>query len=250
MTKSFKKRLLEKESMIGTLLTIPSPEIAELMAKSGFDWLFIDMEHSAIGIREAQQMIQAASPHAHCVIRVPGKEEAWIKKALDTGAEGIIIPRVNTVTEAMHAVRFSKYPPQGNRSVGISRAHGYGLDFKSYIKSANDDVALIVQCEDKEAVQNLPKILKVEGIDCIFVGPYDLSGSYGKLGMIEDNEVLSAVETIHKTSVEAGMPLGIFGTKPEVLLAYKKTGFNLVAIGLDAGMLTSAAQNLLQKMQD
>ena len=250
MKTTFRKRLLNKEPMIGTLITIPSPEIAELLSKAGYDWLFIDLEHSAISLVEAQHMIQAASPNTHCVVRVPGNDEIWIKRILDIGAEGIIIPQVNTMEEAKQAVQYTKYPPEGKRSVGIAKAHDYGLDFKHYIENANDDIALIVQCEHKESVKNLPEIINVDGIDCIFVGPYDLSGSYGKLGQVEDTEVVNSIETIHKTCVEAGMPLGIFGTKPETLAAYKKTGFNLIAASVDVIMLNSSVQRNLKVINE
>ena len=234
--------------MVGTLLTTTSPELAELLSKIGFDWLFIDMEHSAIDLQDVQNIIRGAAPNAHCIVRVPGNDEIWIKRVLDTGAEGIIIPQVNTQEEAEKAVQYTKYPPHGSRSVGISRAHGYGVDFKAYTENANTDVALIVQCEHKEAIKNLPKTIKVEGIDCIFVGPYDLSGSYNKLGKTEDTEVLNAIETIQKTCVEAGMPLGIFGTKPENMLAYKKIGFNLIAISTDVLMLSESARKILDTL--
>ena len=246
---AFRKKLKDKKPMIGTLLTTPSPDIAELLSKSGFDWLFIDMEHSAIELQDVQNILRAASPHAHCIVRVPGNDEIWIKRVLDTGAEGIIIPQVNTVEEAEYAVRFAKYPPEGRRSVGISRAHGYGPEFKAYTENANEEVALIIQCEHKEAVKNLPKIIKTKGIDCIFIGPYDLSGSYDKLGQTEDPEVLNAIETTHKTCVEAGMPMGIFGTKPEGLLPYKKTGFNLIAMSTDVLMLHESAKKNLDKIK-
>jgi 2-dehydro-3-deoxyglucarate aldolase/4-hydroxy-2-oxoheptanedioate aldolase len=249
MQTSFKKRLVDKEQMIGTLLTLPSPEIAELLSKAGFDWLFIDMEHSSITLKDAQSMIQAASPNAHCVVRVPGNDEIWLKRVLDIGPAGIIIPQVNTMEQAQYAVKFSKYPPVGKRSAGISRAHGYGLDFARYIEEANDDTAVIVQCEHKESIKNLPEIIGVEGIDCIFVGPYDLSGSYNKLGKVDDTEIINAIETIQKTCVEAGMPLGIFGGKPEAVLPYSKTGFNLIAMGLDVLMLSQSAQYNLKKLK-
>ncbi len=249
MQTSFRKRLLDKEKMIGTLLTLPSPEIAELLSKAGFDWLFIDMEHSSITLKDAQAMIQAASPYAYCIVRVPGNDEIWLKRVLDIGPSGIIIPQVNTMEQAEYVVKFSKYPPMGRRSAGISRAHGYGLDFTRYIEEANEDIAVIVQCEHKESIQNLPKILGVEGIDCIFVGPYDLSGSYNKLGKVDNTEIINGIETIQKTCVEAGMPLGIFGSKPEAVLPYSKTGFNLIAMGLDVLMLNQSAQYNLKKMR-
>ena len=111
---------------MGTLITLSSLETAEIMAKAGFDWLFVDMEHSTLGPPQVQAILQCVGERADCILRVPLNDEIWIKKALDTGAAGILVPQVNTSEEARRAVRYSKYPLQGSRSVGMGRAHGYG----------------------------------------------------------------------------------------------------------------------------
>jgi len=250
MGKSFRQRLIAHEELLGTLLSLPSPEIAELLAKTGFDWLFIDMEHSTIGLKDAQRMIQAAEPNAHSIIRVPGNDEIWIKRCLDTGAEGIIVPQVNTREEAEQAVRFSKYPPQGKRSVGISKAHNYGITFNQYIQDANEEVALIVQCEAQEAIKNLPEILEVEGIDCVFIGPYDLSASMGKTGEVQSPEVVDAITSIQKQCNKKNMPLGIFGGAPEAVKKYKDEEFNLIAVGIDVLMIHNSAKETINKLKE
>ncbi|MFO8235193.1 MAG: aldolase/citrate lyase family protein [Bacteroidales bacterium] len=249
MRTNFRKRLLNKEPMIGTLLTISGTEAAEILSKSGFDWLFIDMEHSAIGLHDAQLMIQAASPNAHCIVRVPGKDEIWIKRVLDIGAEGIIVPQVNTPQEARQVVNFAQYPPEGKRSAGIAKAQGFGTELNQYIENANKDIAIITQCEHKDGVKNLPEIVSIEGIDCIFIGPYDLSGSFNKLGKIDDPEVQEAIETIKKTCHQADMATGIFGTQPDALKEHKKTGISLLALSTDSLMLSGSARQLLNNMK-
>jgi len=250
MKKTFRRRLVNNEKLLGTLLSLPSPEIAELISKSGFDWLFIDLEHSTINVQSAQCMIQAAQSNAHCILRVPGNEEIWIKRCLDTGAEGIIVPQVNTKEEAEYAVRYTKYPPQGKRSVGISKAHNYGITFNQYIQNANDDIALIVQCEAQEAIKNLPEILEVEGIDCVFIGPYDLSASMGKTGKIQSTEVVDAINSIQKQCSKKNMPLGIFGATPEAVKKYKDEGYNLIAVGIDVLMLYNSAKKAINKLKE
>ena len=250
MKQSLRKDLREGKSLTGTLLTLPSPEVAEILAKSGFDWLFIDMEHSAISLQTAQTIIQAASTQSYCVIRCPSNDEAWINRCLDTGADGIIIPQVKTQKEAEYAAHFAKYAPLGGRSVGISRAHGYGMDFNEYMERANEDTALIIQCEHIEAIDNLPSILDVKGIDCVFVGPYDLSASMNKTGQLKDPEVVNAIERISKMASESNMPLGIFGTAPEFVKAYKQKGFNLLTVNADILMLSRSAKDILQKINN
>jgi len=250
MKQSLRKDLREGKSLTGTLLTLPSPEVAEILAKSGFDWLFIDMEHSAISLQTAQTIIQAASTQSYCVIRCPSNDEAWINRCLDTGADGIIIPQVKTQKEAEYAAHFAKYAPLGGRSVGISRAHGYGMDFNEYMERANEDTALIIQCEHIEAIDNLPSILDVKGIDCVFVGPYDLSASMNKTGQLKDPEVVNAIERISKMASESNMPLGIFGTAPEFVKAYKQKGFNLLTVNADILMLSRSAKDVLQDIND
>lgn len=250
MEKAFRKRLINKESLPGTLLSLPNPEIAELLSKSGFDWLFIDLEHSTIDVQSAQHMIQAAQSNAHCILRVPGNEEIWIKRCLDTGAEGIIVPQVNTREEAEQAVRFTKYPPQGKRSVGISKAHNYGITFNQYIQNANDDIALIVQCETQEAIKNLPEILEVKGIDCVFIGPYDLSASMGKTGEVQSPEVVDAIRSIQEQCSKKNMPLGIFGGTPEAVKKYKDEGYNLIAVGIDVLMIYNSAKEIIHQLKD
>jgi 2-dehydro-3-deoxyglucarate aldolase/4-hydroxy-2-oxoheptanedioate aldolase len=250
MKQSLRKDLIEGKSLTGTLLTLPSPEVAEILAKSGFDWLFIDLEHSAISLQTAQTIIQAASSQSYCVIRCPSNDEAWINRCLDTGADGIIIPQVKTQKEAEYAAHFAKYAPLGGRSVGISRAHGYGMTFNEYMERANEDTALIIQCEHIEAIDNLPAILEVEGIDCVFVGPYDLSASMNKTGQLKDPEVVNAIERIRKMASESNMPLGIFGTAPEFVKAYKEKGFNLLTVNADTLMLSRSAMDVLQNIND
>ena len=151
---SFADRIRAGKRLIGTIVSLPSPEIAELLANTGFDWLFIDAEHGAFAPNDAQKMLQAAAD-CPCAIRVPTGDDVWIKKALDIGAAGIIVPQVGSAEQAQQIVNSCKYSPDGNRSVGISRAHLYGLEFEDYLKSANQRTAVILQAETSAAVDNI-----------------------------------------------------------------------------------------------
>mgnify|MGYP006291653217 FL=1 len=249
MAQSFRKQLTEGKTLYGTLVTIPSPTVAEILAQSGFDWLFIDMEHSSISLQDAEGMIRASNNKAYSIIRCPSNDEAWIKRCLDTGADGIILPRINSKKEAEDAVRCAKYPPIGERSVGITRAHGYGMQFNEYMRRANEDVALILQCEHIDGVRELPDIARTEGVDAIFVGPYDLSASMNKTGKVDDPEVKDAINQISETCKKEEMPLGIFGTTPEAVKPYRQNGFTLLAVGVDSMMLAIQAKHLLEQLK-
>jgi len=249
MEPSFRKKLIDGECLTGTLLTLPNPQIAEILALAGFEWLFIDMEHSSISLSQAEEMVRAAGLRAYTVIRCPLNDEAWIKRCLDTGANGIILPRVNSKEEAEYAVRCAKYPPIGGRSVGITRAHGYGMQFNEYMQRANEDIALILQCEHIDGVRELPDIITTEGVDAIFVGPYDLSASMNKTGKVNDREVKEAIEQIRETCLHQEMALGIFGTTPEAVEPYRQNGFTLVAVGVDSVMLANQAKHLTGQLK-
>jgi len=242
MKNDFCTRLRNNDVLIGTIITIPATEVTEIVSEIGFDWLFVDTEHSSFNARGAQTVLQAAGERCPCVIRVPANDEVWIKKALDIGADGIIAPQVNSAEEAQRIVQMCKYPPLGRRGVGIGRAHKYGLRFKEYMQSANDKIAVILQAETVHAVKNISAIAKVPGIDAVFVGPYDLSASLGKMGQLTDNEVREAIAAVTAGCKNAGMRLGIFADSAESAEPYIQQGYTLIAIGTDALHLASGAQ--------
>lgn len=245
-----KKKLHRGDRLIGTIISIPSPEISEIYANSGFDWLFIDLEHSALSVRDAQLIIQSISMRTECVIRVPSNDEIWIKKALDIGASGIIIPQIKTAEEAKKAIRFCKYPPQGIRSVGIARAQGYGKKFQEYVDNANDDIAVIIQIEHIDAVRNIEEIIQVKGIDCLFLGPYDLSASMGKVGLTTDAEVQKAIKHVKKNAETANIPMGIFGPTADAVQSYVQTGYTLIAVGIDTMLIQKMAKEIVENWKN
>ncbi|MBK9391122.1 MAG: hypothetical protein IPN68_13370 [Bacteroidetes bacterium] len=185
-----------KKTMIGTLLSISAPQVAEIIAMSGFDWVLIDMEHSAISLESVQNAIQIMEGKIQTIVRVPSNDEVWIKRILDTGCDGILVPMVNSAEEAKRVVQASKYPLEGRRSVGLSRAHKYGAIFKDYVENANRDLVIMIQCEHKEAVRNFDDILEVRGIDSVFIGPYDLSASMGLTGQLTHPDVAAAIQEV------------------------------------------------------
>jgi 2-keto-3-deoxy-L-rhamnonate aldolase RhmA len=249
MIADFRKRLKKKDTLIGTIVSVPSPAIAEILSDAGFDWLFIDGEHGALEIGDIVGILQAVGHRTPCIVRVPSAQEVFIKKVLDLGSAGIIAPQVNTAGEAADVVRWSRYAPSGSRGVGLARAHGYGFGFKDYLQSANDRVTVIVQVESALAVQNIDEISKVEGIDAILLGPYDLSASFGKMGLIDDPVVVDAIGKVTQSCLSAGIPLGYFGVTAEAIQPYIDRGYTLIAGGVDTLFLGSAARKMLSELR-
>lgn len=245
MTANFRQRLRNHETLIGTLVTLPSPSSSEILASLGFDWLFIDAEHAPLSMGEIQSILQASQRLCPCLVRIPANTEVFIKQALDVGASGIIAPLVNSADEARQIVRFAKYPPAGARSVGLARAHGYGQTFKSYLASANSELSVVVQIEHIEGVRNIESILSVEGIDAVFLGPYDLSSSLGLPGEIEASEVQTAISQVKAACNSAKMPLGVFTINSAGAKPFIDQGYSLLAVSTDTCLLAEAAKNVL-----
>ncbi len=163
---SFRKRLLDGELLYGTAITLGCSEVPELLANLGYDWLFIDAEHAPLDYRTVLGLLQASGKECPGVIRLADHQEVSIKKALDIGAAGIIVPQVNTADQARNIVRYAKYPPQGARGIGPARANMYGYTFEGSVKSANQETAVLVQAEHKDVLENIEEIVKVGGSGC------------------------------------------------------------------------------------
>ncbi|SVC99141.1 uncharacterized protein METZ01_LOCUS351995, partial [marine metagenome] len=191
-----KSELLSKLS-IGSWIQIGHPAIAEIMASAGFDWLVVDLEHSAITLREAEDLIRVIDLKGVVpLVRLSSNNPEQIKRIMDAGSHGVIVPMVNTPEEAEMAVASVKYPPVGRRSFGLARAQGYGVRFEDYLAWQRENSLVIVQIEHINAVNCLESILSVEGVDAYFVGPYDLSGSLGIPGQFDHPEFLEAMDRI------------------------------------------------------
>ena len=249
MKQTCRNRLLSGKTMIGTVVTLPCPQIAEILALAGFDWLWIDAEHSPMQMGEIQGILQTVEERCACVVRIPAADEVYTKKALDLGAAGLIVPHVDTVAIAERVVKFVKYPPIGDRSIGVARAHGYGLHFDEYMKTANDQVAVIVQIEHVKGAQDIEAILEVEGIDAVLIGPYDLSGSLGKPGEIDDPEVQDYINRVREACLKRKKPIGIIGINVDAARPFFDQGYSLVAVGIDSLIFGQAAREIVNKMK-
>jgi 2-dehydro-3-deoxyglucarate aldolase len=249
MANDFRARLKNRDKLLGTMVTLASAASAEVLASLGFDWLFIDGEHGPLETRELGEILQAVGHKTACIVRVPEAAEVPIKKALDLGAHGIIVPQVNTAEQAADAVRWARYAPEGARGVGLARAHGYGVNFREYLSSANRDIAVIVQAEHVSAVENIEAIVRVPGVDAVLLGPYDLSASLGKMGQIDDALVVAAIGRVTDVCRAAGMPLGYFGVTAAAVQPYVARGYTLIVAGVDTLYLASGAKALLEELR-
>ncbi len=243
----FRAQLKKGERLLGTLLSLPSPEVAEVCAAAGFDWLFIDMEHGLLDFTDVQRMIQAAGSHCPCIVRVPSNEATWVCKALDTGAAGIIFPHINNADDARAAVLAGKYPPEGIRSIAVARAQGFGSRLQECVDNANQETALIAQAEHVEAARNIESILVVPGVDAILVGPFDLSASLNKPGRVTDPEVAEAIGKVRDACIAQGTPAGIFARDIDTASRAFAAGFSLVCVATDCLLLLEAARSVVKR---
>jgi 2-keto-3-deoxy-L-rhamnonate aldolase RhmA len=248
-THEFRARLERREKLLGTMVTLASAASAEVLASLGFDWLFIDAEHGALETRELTEILQAVGDRTACIVRVPQVAELPIKKALDLGAHGIIVPQVNTAEQAADVVRWARYAPEGARGVGLARAHGYGLRFREYLGAANREIAVIVQAEHVRAVENIEAIVRVPGVDAVLLGPYDLSASLGLMGKIDDPAVVAAIGRVTDACRAVGMPLGYFGVTAAAVRPYLERGYTLIVAGVDTLYLANGAKALLEELR-
>jgi 2-dehydro-3-deoxyglucarate aldolase len=231
--------------LIGSWITIGHPSIAEILADAGFDWLCIDIEHSVIDYTNVQQLIMAIQGKKKLAyVRVGENNSRIIKRVLDAGADGIIVPMVNNMAEAQKAVDAVFYPPVGKRGVGLARAQGYGFRFEEYLEKQKD-IEIIVQIEHIDAISNLEEILSVSGVAGSIIGPYDLSASLGSPGNYELLEVKQALEKYEEISIRMGKPMGfhIVQPDPKLFAEFRLKGYTILAFGFDAMFLGSICRN-------
>ena len=239
--KTFRARLQAGETLVGTMVTLPTAATAEILADCGFDWLFVDAEHGPLDTGDILGILQAVGHRVSCIVRVPECSEAWIKRVLDLGAHGVIVPQTNSAETVAEVVRHARYAPGGGRGVGLARAHGYGFRFREYVQSANDETAVIVQAEHRDAVNNIEQIVRVPGIDAVLLGPYDMSASYDKMGQIDDPEITEAIRRVISTCRSAGIPVGSFGVTADAVRSYAEQGCQFLCAGVDVLFLGGAA---------
>lgn len=242
---TLKEKIKGGKLTLGSWITIGNSAVAEILAKAGFDWLAIDMEHTAINVDQCADLIRVIDLCGVApFVRVGANDSLLIKQAMDAGAHGVIVPMVNSKEEAECAVESVKYPPVGKRGVGLARAQGYGTTFNEYKDWAANESIVIVQIEHIDAVNNLEEIFSVEGVDAFIVGPYDLSGSLGVPGDFEDKKVEEALDKIVDISKNMNMSSGyhVVSTDYNLVKEKIKQGYSFIAYGVDFLFLGESAR--------
>ena len=250
MQNNLRKKLQNGELVLGTILSLNSPDVAEILSGIGFDWIFIDAEHSTLDPQNLKALFQAVGESTPCVVRIPALDEIVVKKTLDAGATGLLVPQVRNAGQVEQLVTWGRYYPEGSRGLGFGRAQGYGLKVGEYLETANENILLSVQAERAEAVKNIEDIVQVDGLDAVLVGPYDLSASMGLPGQIDHPDVQAAIQHVADVCKKAKMPIGIFGMNADAVLSYIEQGFRFIVSGVDTVMLGNAASELLKQLRD
>lgn len=240
-----KEALLNGKITLGSWIQTGNPVAAEIIANAGYDWIGIDCEHSSITTSVMSDVMRAIGEKAIPLVRVQTNNTLDIRRALDMGAGGVIVPMINNKNEAEHAVNSVKYPPVGVRGFGYCRANGWGKHFDEYAKSFNNDSVVIAMIETREGVENIEEILSVDGIDGVFIGPYDLSGSLGVTGQTGHPLVKEACDKVALACKKLNKAAGLHIVRPDKaqIESAKERGFTFIALGADIVYLLDGAEN-------
>jgi 4-hydroxy-2-oxoheptanedioate aldolase len=246
----FKHAIAAGKLQIGLWNSLCSNIVTEIVCYSGFDWLLLDTEHSPNELPAVMAQLQSVQRGtATPIVRPAWNDAVLIKRILDVGAQSILVPFVQNAEEAKRAVAATRYPPEGMRGITTSgRAARYGR-IKDYVKKANSEICLLVQAETREALDNLEAIAGVDGVDGVFVGPADLSASFGQIGNPQHPEVQKAIEDVAKRLKKVGKPAGILTPVEEEARRYIEWGYTFVAVGSDLGLVAKGADTLAAKFK-
>jgi 2-dehydro-3-deoxyglucarate aldolase/4-hydroxy-2-oxoheptanedioate aldolase len=247
----FKRALAAGSTPCGVWLVSGSPATAEALGSAGFDFLVVDTEHTPIDPPQVADILRAmAGTLASAIVRPAWNDLVLIKRLLDTGAQSLLIPFVQNAEEAKRAVAYTRYPPDGVRGVAaVHRGSRWGT-VPNYQKAAADELCVIVQLETAAALDNLPAIAAVPGVDSLFIGPADLAASMGHLGDFGHADVQAKIREGVHAARKLGKPIGTVGPNPDMVARYLEYGFTWIAINSDIGMMVGRAQEWLGKVRD
>lgn len=243
-----RRRLLNHEKLIGCWSALGSPITTEVLGLAGFDWILLDGEHAPNDVLSfIPQLMALKDSKSMPVVRPPQNDPVVIKRLLDIGFYNILVPYVETEEDALQAVAATRYPPAGIRGVSVGhRSNGYGT-VQDYFNTINDNIGVLVQVESRLGVENVDAIAAVDGIDCIFVGPGDLSAALGYIGQPNHPEVQKVIQDIFAAAKRHGKAVGILAPVEADALRYLEWGATFVGVGSDLGVFRSASQALADK---
>ncbi len=242
-----KDKVLSEEITKGMWISSGSSVVGEIASRAGFDWLLLDMEHGLGSESETLQQIQCLhDADAAPIVRIPACEAYFIKRILDFGASGIMVPMVNTADDARRFIKFLRYPPDGIRGMsGSSRAAAYGFSFPEYHADANKKILAIVQIETRESVDNVFEIAAVDGVDILFVGHSDLSLNLGCFREYDSPLIIEAERKVRAACEKYGKKMGMILRDKSLLNKYKEAGFSFFSMGTDIGILSKSFKEII-----
>lgn len=243
MAEDFKERLQPGERMVGNWISVGNPAVAEVCAH-GFDFVAIDLEHTPTGLESLENTLRAVDTvegDVAPIVRVPWNDPIRIKRVLDLGPAGLIIPMVESEEEARNAVEAMRYPPDGIRGAAVSRASDYGRTFDEYFENANEDLITIVQIESQRGVENAEEIVGVDGVDGVLIGHGDLAASIDMFGEWEDDDYQSRLESIIETTHDAGKPVMMLALDDDDIHRWVDVGVDSLIAGVDIAYLAAGS---------
>ncbi|MFB9127563.1 HpcH/HpaI aldolase/citrate lyase family protein [Paraburkholderia dipogonis] len=249
-TNPLRRKFASGKTAYGLWVTLESPAVTEIAAAMGVDWICIDLEHGALDFSDVLNHLRAAKGTDMAVIaRVPASRVDTIKKCLDIGVDGVVLPLINSADELREAFEHARYPTVGKRGLGGERAVRWGLGIAEYIRRANEDALVIPVIETRSASENIEAILDVPGLETIFFGPADLSSSMGYIGEWEGPGVAEDILRIQRSAAKRGIVSGVIGMTPEDMNARETQGFQMIGLGSDGGMLIKQFKQLFGKLK-
>jgi 2-keto-3-deoxy-L-rhamnonate aldolase RhmA len=245
--KRLRDRLASGHAAYGLWVTLESPSVTEMAVALGLDWVVIDAEHGQLDWKEIVEHLRAAvRSDTVALVRVADLDRGLIKRALDLGADGVVIPWVETEEQLRRAVQFAKYPPEGGRGIGAERATGWGECLVEHTAEANEHVLVVPILETVRAAENVTELCRVEGVEIFFFGPADFSASAGYRGQWEGPGVAAQLLSLKSTIREAGKHCGVVATGIANLSERFDQGFRMIALGLDGGLLLRSLHESLR----
>lgn len=249
MNEALRAKFAAKETAFGLWVTSESSAVTEVAGLLGIDWICIDMEHGYLNFKDIQGHLQAArGTDMTVLVRPPSQELEPIKRALDVGAHGIVLPLVDTAEEVRKAYDHFYYPPIGRRGIGGERSVKWGLDLENYVKNANDELLFIPMIETQKSFDNLDEILSVDGLEAIFLGPGDLSASRGAVGEWEGPGVAEMNLEILRKAQDRNLASGIVARNTEEAIMRRDQGFGMVSLGSDIGLMIRQIRQMAEAL--
>ena len=244
-----RKKIAAQQPVYGLWVSLESPSITEIATTMGLDWVTVDMEHGHLDWREVMEHVRAVRGTDTAVfVRIPELQQSAVKRALDIGAHGVLIPLIRTRAELELGMQYGRYPKRGVRGVGGERAVKWGLNFREYLQGADAQTLIIPLIETREAAENIDEILSVPGLEMIFFGPADLSASHGHLGEWEGPGMAKMILDIRARAARRGIGSGVMSLDPKDARLRRKQGFNMIGLGSDAGMMIRSINAAFQEL--